>query len=186
MGMTCEVLGVEYEFIVVNLMTGEHLKPEYLAINPQHNIPGFVDGDFHMNESRAIGAYLANAYAKDKSIYPEAPKSRAKVDQMMYFDMGQLYKAFGDCFYHLAMSEADTIEKAKYDKLKEVLGWAKGFIADTGVVDMEKDYPELKDYCDKLSKVVPNYAKANGDGVAKFGGWCPEKIKKAVEKVTAA
>ena len=51
-----------------------------------------------MNESRAIGAYLANAYAKDKSIYPEEPKARAKVDQMMYFDMGQLYKAFGDCF----------------------------------------------------------------------------------------
>ena len=51
---------------------------------------------------------------------------------------------------------------------------------------MEKDYPELKDYCDKLSKEVPNYAKANGDGVAKFGGWCPEKVKKAVEKVTAA
>ena len=36
--------------------------------------------------------------------------------------------------YHLAMSEADTIEKAKYDKLKEVLGWAKGFIAETGYV----------------------------------------------------
>ena len=51
---------------------------------------------------------------------------------------------------------------------------------------MEKDYPELKDYCDKLSKEVPNYEKANGDGVAKFGGWCPEKVKKAVEKVTAA
>ena len=32
------------------------------------------------------------------------------------------------------MSEADTIEKAKYDKLKEVLGWAKGFIAETGYV----------------------------------------------------
>ena len=71
---------------------------KWFQINPQHNIPGFVDGDFHMNESRAIGAYLANAYAKDKSIYPEEPKARAKVDQMMYFDMGQLYKAFGDCF----------------------------------------------------------------------------------------
>ena len=60
------------------------------------------------------------------------------------------------------------------------------FFCVSGVVDMEKDYPELKDYCDKLSKEVPNYAKANGDGVAKFGGWCPEKVKKAVEKVTAA
>ena len=57
-----------------------------------------VDGDFNMNESRAIAAYLANAYAKDESIYPTEPKARARVDQMMYFDMGQLYKSFGDCF----------------------------------------------------------------------------------------
>merc|ERR1712141_860618 len=210
--MTAEVLGIEYEFVVVNLMEGEHMKPDYLKINPQHNIPALVDGDFHLNESRAIAGYLANVCAKDDSIYPKEPKVRAKVDQLMYFDMGQLYKSFGDCFYPIAFNNAEEIEKAKYEKLQEVLGWAKGFIAetgyvagteklaiadlcflatlstiaDTGVVDMEKDYPELKDYCDKLSKEVPNYAKANGDGVAKFGGWCPEKVKKAVEKVTAA
>merc|ERR1711936_345767 len=209
--MTCEVLGVEYEFIVVNLMTGEHLKPEYLAINPQHNIPGFVDGDFHMNESRAIGAYLANAYAKDKSIYPEEPKVRAKVDQMMYFDMGQLYKAFGDCFYHTAFRGGDSIEKEKWEKLQEVLGWTKGFIEETGyvagtakmtladlcflatlssvsaagMVDFEKDYPELKSYCEKLEKEVPNYMKANGEGANKFGAFGGENLKKAVEKVKA-
>ena len=30
--MTCEALKVEYEFIVVNLMAGEHMKPEYLKV----------------------------------------------------------------------------------------------------------------------------------------------------------
>ena len=30
--MTCEVVGVEYELIVVNLMTGENMKPEYLKV----------------------------------------------------------------------------------------------------------------------------------------------------------
>merc|ERR1712141_838717 len=209
--MTAEVLGIEYEFVVVNLMEGEHMKPDYLKINPQHNIPALVDGDFHLNESRAIAAYLANAYAKDDSIYPKEPKVRARVDQMMYFDMGQLYKSFGDCFYPVAFQGKDAIEKAKYEKVQEVLGWAKGFIADTGyvagtekvtiadlcflatltsisasgIVDFEKDYPELKNYCEKLSAAIPNYATANGDGAAKFGGLGGENFKKAVEKVTA-
>ena len=31
--MTCEALKIEYEFIVVNLMAGEHMKPEYLAVS---------------------------------------------------------------------------------------------------------------------------------------------------------
>ena len=30
--MTCEVVGVEYEFEVVNLMAGDHMKPEYLKV----------------------------------------------------------------------------------------------------------------------------------------------------------
>ena len=60
-----------------------------------------VDGDLMMNESRAIAAYLANAYAKDDCIYPKEPKARARVDQLMYFDMGQLQKSFGDVIVSL-------------------------------------------------------------------------------------
>jgi len=211
--MTCEALKVEYEFIVVNLMAGEHMKPDYLKINPQHNIPALVDGDFKLNESRAIAAYLANAYdsSNDNSMYPKTPTVRAKVDQMMYFDMGQLYKAFGDCFYPVALQGKEDIEKDKYNKLKEVLGWAKDFIAETGYVagtekmtiadicflatlstiiasgaaDFDKDYPELKSYCEKVSSQIPNYAKANGDGATAFGNWGGENFKKAVEKVKA-
>merc|ERR1711878_104332 len=48
--MTAECLGLDYEFKVVDLMAGEHMKPEFLAMNPQHNIPTMKDGDFVMNE----------------------------------------------------------------------------------------------------------------------------------------
>jgi hypothetical protein len=30
--MTCEVLEIEYELVVVNLMEGEHLKPDYIKV----------------------------------------------------------------------------------------------------------------------------------------------------------
>merc|ERR1712154_533978 len=72
---------------------------ECLAINPQHNIPTMVDGDFVMNESRAIAAYLVNKHGKDDKLYPKEAEVRARVDQRLYFDMGTFYKAVGDCTY---------------------------------------------------------------------------------------
>ena len=91
--MTAEVLGLEYEFKVVDLQAGEHMKPEYLALNPQHNIPCVKDGDFIGNESRAVAAYLASKYGKDDSLYPKNLETRCRVDQRLYFDMGTFYKA---------------------------------------------------------------------------------------------
>ena len=55
-----------------------------------------MDGELTLNESHAIVAYLANAYAPKTSIYPTDPKIRAKVDQMMYFDTNIFYKTFGE------------------------------------------------------------------------------------------
>jgi len=97
--MTAEVLGLEYEFKVVDLFSGENMKPEYLALNPQHNIPCVKDGEFVGNESRAVAAYLASKYGKDDSLYPSDLETRYKVDQRLYFDMGVFYKAFGDLVY---------------------------------------------------------------------------------------
>lgn len=49
-----EELGVPYEFVMLDLQTGEHLKPEYLAINPVGKVPAIADGDFQLWESGAI------------------------------------------------------------------------------------------------------------------------------------
>ena len=51
-----------------------------------------------MGESRAIAAYLANAYGcNNQNLYPKDPKIRARIDQRMYFEMGTFYLAFADC-----------------------------------------------------------------------------------------
>merc|ERR1712088_175560 len=119
--MTAECLGIEYNFKIVDLMAGEHMKPEFLALNPMHTIPTMADGDFVMSESRAIAAYLVNKYGKDDKLYPKDPEVRARVDQRLYFDMGVFYKAFGDCVYPV-MFGGDKPGQDKFDKLKEVLG----------------------------------------------------------------
>ena len=50
--MTAECLGVEYNFKLTDLMKGEHMTPEFLKMNPEHNIPTVVDGEFNFNFQR--------------------------------------------------------------------------------------------------------------------------------------
>jgi len=197
--MTAEALGVEYEFKVTDLMAGDHMKPEYLAMNPMHNIPTMKDGNFVLNESRAIAAYLVNKYGKDDSLYPKDPEARAVVDQRMYFDMGAFYKAFGDCVYPIMFGGSAPGEKEK-DKLQEVLGWADGFVKDgkfaaggdkitladiclistfstikaTECCDLSS-YKNLSGWATKVAELIPNYAKANQEGAEGFGGWYKTK-----------
>ncbi|OQR74310.1 glutathione S-transferase 1-1-like [Tropilaelaps mercedesae] len=94
--MLAKELGVELELRCLDLFAGEHMKPDFLEINPQHTLPTLVDGDFVLSESRAILTYLMNKYAPDSDLYPQDIKARAQVERYLYYDMGVLYKSILD------------------------------------------------------------------------------------------
>src|SRR5687767_10783464 len=52
-------LGLDVEIRPVSLMAGEHRTPEFLALNPNGQVPVLVDGPFRLTESGAILRYLA-------------------------------------------------------------------------------------------------------------------------------
>lgn len=70
----------------MDLSKGEHLTPEFLKINPLHQIPVLVDGDFKVSDSRAIACYLVNKKREESSLYPRDPQKRALIDQGLYMD----------------------------------------------------------------------------------------------------
>jgi glutathione S-transferase len=78
---------------VVDLMTGEHYKDEYTAVNPSHLVPTLEDGDFRLTESSAILKYLASRF--DAPEYPRDLKKRAKVDEAMDWFNTQFIRDFG-------------------------------------------------------------------------------------------
>jgi glutathione S-transferase len=200
--MTAECLGVEYTFKSVDLMKGEHMTPEYLKINPMHNIPAIVDGEFAMNESRAAAGYLVNKYGKDDALYPKDPETRCRVDQRLYFDMGVFYKAFGDIVYPVMMPDNGMPQagEKQHARMKEVMGWLNSYVADgkfaagttqltiadvalvatystikeTGAVDLS-EYKDAEAWFTKCTALIPNYEKANGEGAAAFGAWFKSK-----------
>ena len=55
--------GLEFQLRHVAMEKGEHLSPEYLAVNPNHQVPTLLDGDIRIHESNAILRYLCVKHA---------------------------------------------------------------------------------------------------------------------------
>ncbi|UYG03387.1 glutathione S-transferase family protein [Halomonas sp. LR3S48] len=77
-------LGLEYELVPVALMQGEHLQPDFLALNPAAKVPVLVDGDQIITESAAIQLYLAEKYPQAGFI-PNTVEERAQMYRWNFF-----------------------------------------------------------------------------------------------------
>ncbi|KPJ14262.1 Glutathione S-transferase 1, isoform D [Papilio machaon] len=112
--LTVTALGIEAKVKqrLVDEMNNEHLKEEFLKINPQHTAPAIVDDGFGLSESRAIAKYLAAKYGNNK-YYPQDVKTRALVDQRLDFDIGTLYPKVMDIFYSKMLKKPLTEDQLK-------------------------------------------------------------------------
>lgn len=81
--MTANLLGLEYEYIQVNIRGGENRTKEYLAMHPAGKVPVINDDGFILFESDAIIKYLA--VSEMSPLYPDDIKQRAVIDQWMDF-----------------------------------------------------------------------------------------------------
>src|SRR5688500_9750147 len=72
--------GVRYEYHSVHLTRdgGQHLTPEYRALNPQALVPVLVDGTETLTQSLAILEYLEETHPHPR-LMPKAPAERARV-----------------------------------------------------------------------------------------------------------
>ena len=75
---------LDYEDIQVNLSKGEHLKPEYLAINPNGLVPTLVVNDQAIGDSSVICEYLEEVHP-EPALVPADPMDRARMREWMRY-----------------------------------------------------------------------------------------------------
>ena len=91
------LLGVPYELAKIDYFAGGHKTPEYLAINPNGELPALVDGDLELWESNAIMIYGAEL-SDNTSAYPKDAKTRADIHRWLLWESG---KWFASCYVYL-------------------------------------------------------------------------------------
>ena len=122
--------GLTFNTIELNL-SGDQLKPEFLALNPFHHIPVLVDDDLTLIESFAILDYLEAQYPHP-SLLPADPKTLATTRMVEMVSLNELVPAinpltrqmmgFGEVSPEAvdqAKQKADVVLKFYVDKLGE-------------------------------------------------------------------
>ncbi len=102
---------IPVEEVLVDLMTGEHLKEAYGTINPNRLVPVLEDGDLCLTESSAILKYLADKIGSPA--YPKDIKQRAKVNEVMDWLNTNFYRDWG---YGLAYPQIFPHHKRRSDE----------------------------------------------------------------------
>ncbi len=84
-----EEAGLDYELRPVAMDKGEYLTPSYQAINPNYQVPTFLDGDTKIHESNAILRYLCVKHGLT-AWYPADLRQRAAVEQWLDWNQCRL------------------------------------------------------------------------------------------------
>lgn len=160
-----EELNAPYEFQLLDMKAGEHLQPDFLAINPFGKVPAIADGNLQLWESGAILLYLAEKFEQVNSIEDKAIASQ--------------WVLFGNSTLATGLFVAESREKETPRLLKgldqvlagqeyitgdrfTVADVAVGSILGYGILMLQlsyADYPNLAAYVQRISD-RPAYKKA--------------------------
>jgi glutathione S-transferase len=99
-------LDTDFEFVPVNLLAGEHKRPDFLRLNPAGKVPVLVDGDIVIPESAAIVLYVADKY-RDKGLLPSGLKERAQAYRWVMFAVTELEQPLWRITKHTALYPED-------------------------------------------------------------------------------
>jgi glutathione S-transferase len=109
---TLQELELDFDAVTVNLAKGEHLKPEFMAINPAAKLPVLVDGEIVLTESAAIVLYLAEKHPQ-KRLMPTDVRGRAELNRWLLFTVTELEQPLWRISKHTNLyPEADRIPAA--------------------------------------------------------------------------
>lgn len=135
----CDYLGLHYDREDWGRGTRPTSEPEFLALNPNAQVPVLVDGDFVLWGSHAILRYLATAEG-DSALLPQDIRPRAIVNQWLDWYATEMSPAMSYGFHALGRKTPGHEDRGRIDEsvtatrtclaiLEQTLNDGRAFIA---------------------------------------------------------
>jgi glutathione S-transferase len=106
------LLEIDYEWIEVDLLKGEHQTAEFLKLNPFGQVPVLVDNEIILADAQAILVYLARRYGGDQWL-PSDPESLSRVVRWLSTTAGEVRQGVEFArLYYLFNATSIDIERA--------------------------------------------------------------------------
>ena len=110
-----EEVGAVFEVYIVNLPAGDHLKPDYLAINPKGTIPTLMRNDgTAITDFQAIAWWLARQYSR-RGLLPADAEGEVRVLEAMNHAVGTIH---GQGFTRIFTTANVTPNPADHDAVQ--------------------------------------------------------------------
>lgn len=109
-----EIAKADYRTETVDLGNGEHMSPEFLSLNPNHQVPVLVDDGLTVSESNAILRYLCGKLGLS-GWYPSDLDKRACVDMWLDWNQCRMSPSVVDVVLNKVFlgEEGDTVAIAR-------------------------------------------------------------------------
>src|SRR5215469_2740533 len=98
--------GLQWETTWLDLPSGEHKKPEYLAINPVGKVPALIDGRVIVHDSTIINEYLEDTHPQHL-LLPRDPVKRARARAFEDYADAYLMPSLFKIFWQMRKPEAE-------------------------------------------------------------------------------
>lgn len=104
--------GAEFEPVRVTLAQAEHLKSEYLDINPHARVPALVTGQGVVTENIAILNLIADLFGKDGSVPRDDPYAAARCNELLGWFASTVHISFAQIWRATRFTRDESIHPA--------------------------------------------------------------------------
>jgi len=118
-----KLIELDVELKRLDLMKGEHLTKEFIAINPTSTVPALVDGNVKIFDSNAICIYLMEKYAKGNPMYPEDIELRTKIHERLFYVASYMFPRGYQIIFRAFLGISTSADLSEYTTEEMLRGY---------------------------------------------------------------